>query len=292
MVFYVNQHLIDDEVTGSSSWTTRDGITEEFDRVAIKTAGGATRVVDGKPVPTNIIICRHSVAHEPDAKTRIRNLMSEDGQVRTRIQTSVVNKYDDDIFVVALPYDGLVVPMENKPDDLAVWRYVIQKSSSMNIEHNDRKYRRVLYLVVSPRGTPDADGWYPEECNLVVSTIKSNLSKDARESGDLGNAKWTVTTNTVRFGATGAFEISTETETVPYDVYAHVADNVRAAVVDTIPPLPPKGEGNNGGNRGPRPNNGGPKKPVKQEPKNDYPAGVTMEDVGGGKKRRKKRHRN
>ena len=281
MLFYINPHLIADEVTGSQRYTSKSGITEDFDRVAVKTAGGATKLVEGKHVPSEIIICRHSISNEPGAKTRVYNATSEDGKIRTRIQTSLTNKYDDDVFVLALPYDGLIVPMEQPDRDvMSIWRYVVQKSSTMNIEHNDHKYRRVLYMVVSPRGTVDADGWYSDNRNLVIKTIKSNLGKNQEPNE---NPVWTVTIHTIRFGEGGAYDIHTETETVPYDVYAHIASDMRVPVVETVPPLP-KREHNQQGQAKPASKPEPPKAsnaPVKNEPD---------EGQGGGKKRRKKRH--
>lgn len=283
MVYYINQHLIADTVVGTKTWTTRDGIEETCDQVVIKTAGGATRVVDGKTTPTNMIICRHSISQEPGAKSRIRNTEGDDGRPRTRIQTSVANKYDDDVFIVALPYDGLVVPIDHDEDHLSIWRYLIQKSTGMNIEHNDRKYRRALYMVVSPHGAVSEDGWYTDSSTLTVKTIKSNLKHGATDTAD---AKWTVTIHTIRFGLDGAYEINTETETVPYDVYEYLLSDERIPIVEVVPPLPPK-NGSTGpqqGKRGDAPksrlNNGGYAK--------DEPAD-TNEGGDGKKKRRKKR---
>lgn len=216
MLYYVNDHLIQDEVASEGTWTnTKDNTEEAYKRILITTAANAVkREEDGSFVPTSRTICAHMCSLDPKAKTRIANIIPTDSTItRVSIRTSIKNKYDNDAFVVAIPYDGMIIPMDQK-DALSIYRFMILKSDKVSIEHEDRKYRRCIYFVVSPREQAGADEWYPDDCNLVVKTVRSNLARGAEPDE---NTVWTITTHTVRFGLNGTFEITHTTEDVPFD---------------------------------------------------------------------------
>ena len=245
MVYYVNDHLIQDEVVNEGSWS-RDGVAEPYKKVIINAAAGAVkRQEDGSFAKITRTICAHNVSLNSDAKTRIVNIIPDgaEDKVRVSIRTSSTNRYDSDVFVVAIPYDGMVLPMEDAPG-LNVFRTMILKSDQTSIESEDHKYRRVIYFVVSPHVPTESDGWYPSECDLVVKTARSNVSKNNTETE---NSTWTVITHTVRFGEAGTFEILKDEEVVPYtQINPNDLRNVK--ICNLVPPIR-FGENGHKGNR-------------------------------------------
>lgn len=214
MVYYVNDHLISEETLDKELSWYKNGSAEPYKRIIIGTCNVSKREEDGSFTTTSRTVCAHNCSDNNSAKTRISNIIPDGAgdKVRVSIRTSVSNKYDNDVFIVALPYDGLVLPVESA-DGLGIFRSMILRSDRMDIEHEDHKYRRALYLVVSPKFAPCADGWYPKECNLVVKTIRSNVGRKEEPTPD---SYWVVTSHTVRFGTSGQFEITKEEEQVPY----------------------------------------------------------------------------
>lgn len=214
-IYYVHEELITEQVIGEDKWPTG----ESYNRISIETAEGAVKKnADGEFEPLKRRLCIHNCGKNPGAKTRINSNVVETGRPpRVNIRTSGDTKHDSDVFVVALPYDGMIVPMKNQDlTALAIYKTMILKSDKFSIECADQRYKRVFYLVVRPHHEHlGNDGWYDSACDLKVTFAQSNKN----QTSDPEKAKWTFRTVTVRFGANGKYELKTEEETAPYSAF-------------------------------------------------------------------------
>lgn len=230
-LYYVNDHLITEEITGNSNWPQNNG--EAYNRIMIKTTPMATKKnEDGKFESFTRPICAHNCSLTSAANTRISTVQNQGAKTpRVTIRTSSDTRFDSDIFVVAIPYDGLIVPMQDQNTEaLQIFKSLILRSEQFSIEHEDKKYKRVAYFVVRPNyNFLGNDGWYSEESNLKVTFAQSNRSRENQNEEDL---TWTFTTVTVRFGENGQFELSSKVETAPYSSFN--PDDMRSVPICTL----------------------------------------------------------
>ena len=212
MVNFVNEHLIQDVIQSENTWNKPD-FSEDYQRCLIKSKGAVVKK-DNAFVNGDRTICVHNRGMSPNDKTRIiSTVMEGDSRSRVTIRTSTDTRYDTDVFVVAIPYDGLIIPIENEPE-LMIYRTMIMRSDKASFEHEDRKYKRCLYLVVSPKYAEKCDsGWYSEKCDLIVKTIQSNKPRNAAPTGD---ESWFVTIHTIKFGVDGLYDYEIDSEELPY----------------------------------------------------------------------------
>ena len=215
-LYYVNDHLIVEENMGQSNWAQNNG--EAYTRIMIKTTPMATKRNEETKKFESISrpICAHNCSLMSTANTRISSVQRVGTKApRVTIRTSSDTRYDSDIFVVAIPYDGLIMPMASQNTEaLQIFKCLILKSDQFSIEHEDKKYKRVAYFVVRPNyNFMGHDGWYSDDANLVVSFAQSNRTRENQSESELS---WNIRTVTIRFGENGQYEIKTNEEEAPY----------------------------------------------------------------------------
>ena len=220
-LYYVNDHLFTEEILSESKWPQNDN--EPYKRIMLRTTPQAVLKDDnGVLVPTTKAICVHNCSLlQGNVRTRIASTLDPNSPnrfPRITVRTSTDTRYDTDVFVVAIPYNGMIKPFRHDTEGLSIYKSIILKSDQATIEHLDTKYRRCAYFVVVPNyKSLAADGWYGPESNLVMTTAQSDLkARGVTEE----TAKWTFKTTTVRFGENGLFEITCTEETAPYDVFS------------------------------------------------------------------------
>lgn len=214
-LYYVNANLIaEDENVTHGTWAQTN---EAYDRTMIRTTPEVLRKKeDGTFEPFSRILCAHNCSTIPSANSRISSTIREgDHAPRITIRTSSDTRYNSDIFIVAIPYEGIIMPFEHNEDALAIYRATFVKSDKFSVNHENKTYRRVAYFVVKPDFKYlGSDGIYGEECKLKVTFAQSSKTRK-----DEKPEKWELTTVTVEFGADGAFEISSEKSEIGYDEF-------------------------------------------------------------------------
>lgn len=243
MLHFINEHLFQDEIQSENTWE-KNGHSEQYQRCLIK-SNGAVAKKDGSFVNADRTLCVHNKGTSPVDKTRIiSTIMEGDTRSRVTIRTSEDTRYDTDVFAVAIPYDGLIIPIEDAPE-LLIYRAMIMKSDKATFEHEDRKYKRCLYLIVSPKFAEKGEnGWYSESCDLVVKTIQSNKPRNADPTGD---ETWFVTIHHIKFADEGMFEYTIEKEQLPYGAIdpdelhkARICEVVEPQLLKPREAMPPK----------------------------------------------------
>lgn len=275
-LYYVNDHLFTEEVLSESHWPQNND--EPYKRIMLRTTPQAVlKQEDGTLVPATKAVCIHNCSLlQGNVKTRIASTLDPEGLSRfprITVRTSTDTRYDTDVFVVAIPYNGMIRPFAHDEDMLSIYKSIILKSDQASIEHMDMKYRRCAYFVVAPNyKNLGNDGWYGVESNLVMTTAQSDLkARGITEE----TAKWTFKTTTVRFGENGLYEITCTEETAPYSAFnpedikgKEICSHVEPTVMKT------------GGKNAPAPSAPKAKAPA-QQPQQGNPS--------GGKKKHKKK---
>lgn len=237
-LYYVNDHLITEKVIVPEhplSWD-QGSFKEPYDRILIQTTPQATRKTeDGKLESFTRTICAHNCASgTSNALTRISSVQHANSKIHhVTVRTSSDTRHDSDVFVVAIPYNGMIVPMTNQNTDaLRIYKYLMLRSEQFNIEHEDANYRRVAYFVVCPKYTyVDSDGWYTDEASLKLTFVQSNRGAKTPAK----DMHWTFTNVTVRFGPYGSYKIDYDTNVVPYDSFSLDSIN-KTPICKTVEP--------------------------------------------------------
>lgn len=225
-IHYVNEHLITEEIISEGVWSQTG---EQYKRIMIKTTPDAVvKREDGTYVSDSRPICAHNCSVLPNANTRISSTIKEGAFApKITIRTSSDTRFNSDIFIVALPYDGMIKPFTHDTSALQIFKSVIRKSDKFTINHEDHQYRRVAYFIVRPHHDHlGNDGWYGPECDLVLTFAQSNRTRNNQPESELN---WTFKTVRVNFGANGMYEITSSEETAPYDTFN--PDDIRTAPI-------------------------------------------------------------
>ena len=109
-IFYVNENLISEELQHTSTWQKTG---EEYERWMIKTNGLERRTQDGSFERAERVICVHNLGKIPGDRTRVVATKFEGEEqypAKVTVRTSSDTRYDTDVFIVAIPYDGIVLP--------------------------------------------------------------------------------------------------------------------------------------------------------------------------------------
>jgi hypothetical protein len=222
----------------------------------IKTTEDAVRKLeDGSFEPNIRTICAHNCSLVPTAYTRISSTI-RDGAFAPKItiRTSTDTRYNSDIFVVALPYDGMIKPFTHNTNALNIFKSLIVKSDKFSIKHEDHTYRRCAYFIVRPHHDwLGNDGWYGPDCDLVLTFAQSNRNKATQSDEEL---QWTFKTVRVRFGENGKYEITSTEETAPYDTF-NPEDIKSAPICELVAPTQLHDDGTGTFRREERHNDGG-----------------------------------
>lgn len=213
-LYYVNDSLITDEMVGESSWPSG----ETYKRYMIRSIPFLKKMDDGSMIEQTRPICAHNCSDDPSSKTRVISVIHEGARTpKVTVRTSTDTRYESDIFVVAIPYDGLIKPIDHDEKALSIFKTLMIKSDRMSIAFEDRKYKRVAYFVCRPDYRElGQDGWYSDACSLKVTFAQSNKTHNDQPDEEV---HWTFKTVTVRFGADGMYEISSAEEIAPFDTF-------------------------------------------------------------------------
>lgn len=147
-------------------------------------------------------------------KTAIRAKVIGKKQVAT-ITASEENKWDNHVFLIALPFNGVAVPIPKNPD-LKIYSGTVVKSDKRNIEFNGKFFKKVLYLVAVP--------------NLKALELDPS-DKNFREKIDLEFISYNIETeneenHTERLSSTVTITLGEDDYNVAFDSVIEVVDPV------------------------------------------------------------------
>ena len=96
-------------------------------------------------------------------------------------------KYDNDVYLIAIPYSGIMVPIHGSKD-YRIYRGVTVRAAKRTIEFEGKKYNKIAFLVltVNPKVFDESNKFFKDHIDFSIETY--NL-----ENGD-GDEKKTVKT--------------------------------------------------------------------------------------------------
>ena len=116
------------------------------------------------------------------------------------IKSSSKNKYDSEIYCVAIPFNGIMTPIEPSPD-YRIIKGMLITSDKYSIAHDNRKYKKVLYLMLEiNRNTLFGNDKTGEPARDIVISFESHYSMYKKENGKIINIpdKWNKEVTTVK----------------------------------------------------------------------------------------------
>jgi len=137
------------------------------------------------------------------------------GSEKISIRASERNKYDSDLVMVAIPFNGIAQPIEPS-HNFRIHKGMVATSNKRNIEYDGNLYKKVLYLMIEPNNAlfkPDHK-YHVDEINLDFVSYNLETKEDATTT--------TVkTTSTLRIteGAIEFYVSSEECEEISADTF-------------------------------------------------------------------------
>lgn len=74
---------------------------------------------------------------------------SPNGKLNVLLKSLPTNKYDNDVFLMAIPFNGLIKPLPINPD-FHVYHGVVINCMNGPIEVDEVKYNKIIYFIVEP----------------------------------------------------------------------------------------------------------------------------------------------
>ena len=132
------------------------------------------------------------------------------GKPIVKINASDENKFDTDVYMIAIPFNGIIKPIE-KSFDFRIFRAFIANSDRRNIEFDGEFYKSIAYMIVVPNiQLLNEDHKYSKE-SLVF-----NFSFVTRSSDRDGETRSEETTVSLTFTKEGLVSVK-EVNDVPND---------------------------------------------------------------------------
>ena len=145
--------------------------------------------------------------------------VSQTGRFTTAVDIRCHENGNDhaNVFVIAFPFNGMINPI---PEDPKVRIYKGFISSSIKpFFYNNRKYRKILYLVLEVNKNLFRED-HKYHTPVIPITLESYALFDNKETGDKQTSHETMTINIT--SPKGDHEIKWEYETIPYAVMKNI----------------------------------------------------------------------
>lgn len=137
----------------------------------------------------------------------IRSTTTKNGSARVSLNVSGNNKYDTDVYLVAIPFNGFIDEIE-KSFQYRIYRGVMVKSEKRDIVFNGEKYKKIAYMIVVPNLS-----MLKEEHKYHVDTLSLTVSSYNLETVD-DNQETVKYTTTVEFKDRYTVDVTSTTENV------------------------------------------------------------------------------
>lgn len=231
MISYVNEHLFDVVSTGNGIWSNSG---ENYERFAIKTSDMVIQSRDGsEPSPSQRILAMYNDAGK--GNTRIVSTRGgEHNALRVTVRRSTDTKFDSDVFMIAIPFSGFIIPV-SETDDLDIFKATVMRSDQYFDHIDGERYKKILYAIVRPYHKACNHGIYNDSADFVVQFAQSNRT---RKDQDTSKLKWKMQTTRVKFGTNGEYHITRETTEIPFDQFN--PEDINIKVKNLFPIVEPK----------------------------------------------------
>lgn len=126
-----------------------------------------------------------------------------------RIAQAETYKFDTDVYLIAIPFSGIIKPME-KTYDYRIYKAFVAKSDKFDINVNGKSYNKIAYMIVSLNNNlfKEDNEYHKDKLELVFETF----SLVAIEDQDIKQS--VKTSYIISFTKDGNYEVDIKTENV------------------------------------------------------------------------------
>ena len=201
MIKFINERLFDVATKTSSN--------EEFYRTTVKAAIQTKNNTNGEVTQRTVGVIT-SAKESLDDNVRIWSTMNEGKQV-TKISVSDRNKFDTDVYFIAIPFNGIIKPI-SKSYDFKIYKGFTVRNEKRNIEFEGKTYKKIAYMIVVPNSAvfDENHKYAKDELTLRVETVNLENCED-------GTKDTIQTTTEIIFTKDGVKVANFEEVTEPID---------------------------------------------------------------------------
>lgn len=200
MITFINEHLF------TKTCEKKDGVDgrPDFYRTIVDTSMDVIDKKDAEKIGPRVVEhVLHTAEDNWNKENTQINVKSVENRNYIRLNQKAENKYDTNVFFIAIPYNGFIVPLERSNNVRIYKAFTVTIKDPIAIE--DSTYKHVAYLIVVPnQKVVEEDG---VACELEIKSYAS-LYEDDRQ-------KTLLSTTTIEFydrEGTCDYEITTKTE--------------------------------------------------------------------------------
>ena len=172
MITLINENLFElvtnEETTENGNFFKTDVLTSMKVKKAKDNSMGKTRITSIKSSNKDFNACY----------TNVVNFTNKIGKTIVTLKAMETNRYDNDVYLIAIPFNGIAEPIANSPQ-YRIHHGLIVHSDKKNIKFNDETYTKVLYLMVEPN-----KGLFKEDHKYHVDEIHLTFSSYNLETID------------------------------------------------------------------------------------------------------------
>lgn len=115
------------------------------------------------------------------------------GKPIVKINASDENKFDTDVYMVAIPFNGIIKPIE-KSFDFRIFRAFIAQSDRRDIEFDGKFYKSIAYMVIVPNiQLLNEDHKYSKEYLVFNFSFVTRASHDGKTESEETTVSLTFT---------------------------------------------------------------------------------------------------
>jgi hypothetical protein len=146
--------IINENLFSFSSEECNNATYGDYTKLSIQTSRSvvAKMCEETQEFAPNIRIFARLISSEPD-HTKFNLSYStkmENEKVQLLLKSSPEVEKDSLIYLIAFPFNGIIKPIPESPN-YRILKGMISVSEKYSVEYNDKKYKKVLYLAISPK---------------------------------------------------------------------------------------------------------------------------------------------
>jgi hypothetical protein len=199
---------------------TTESRTSDKGDYFLTTFRSAVKTPDPKNKDTKIAKTIASVIHSEEdnfnqENTRISIGQTKAGYPAVHIGQNANNRFDTNVYLIAIPYSGVMEPLE-KTHDYRIYRGTTIRAEKRTIDFEGQKYNKIAFLTIVLNESLFKEDNEHHQDELVLTLNSFNLENGDSDSDEKITVKTTVT---VTFRKDEEPEVSTTSEeTEPIDI--------------------------------------------------------------------------
>lgn len=205
MIKFINDQFFEQDIQKMTN--TEDGRTyyKNFITSSLEVEDKKTNEMKKRVVTT----VYHNQEDYNQDNCMVRSTATKGGGVRVSISSNVRNRFDTNIYLVAIPFNGFLEKIEDTPQ-YRIYRGFVVSAKKRSIEWAGDLYKKIAYMIVVPNA-----GMMKEDARNHVDLIKLVMRSYNIETVEGEKDPITVkTTNTIEFYPDGHTNTLIETDNV------------------------------------------------------------------------------